>query len=68
MSNPNLELLRVAVKNLGDLAAEMIFVGGCTTGLLITDEGAAEVHTTDDVDSIVARHFIRAIQYVFGKT
>ena len=53
MTNPNLEMLRVAVKNLGDLAHEMVFVGGCTTGLFITDEGAAEVRATDDVDSIV---------------
>jgi hypothetical protein len=53
MSHPNLEMLRVAVKNLGELADEMVFVGGCTTGLLITDEGAAEVRPTDDVDSIV---------------
>ena len=53
MTNPNLEMLRVAVENLGELADEMVFVGGCTTGLLITDEGAAEVRATDDVDSIV---------------
>ncbi len=53
MTHPNLEMLRVAVKNLGELANEMVFVGGCTTGLLITDEGAAEVRPTDDVDSIV---------------
>lgn len=53
MTNPNLEMLQIAVNNLGDLADEMIFVGGCTTGLLITDEGAAEVRATDDVDSII---------------
>jgi len=53
MSNPNLEMLLIAVKNLGELADEMVFVGGCTTGLLVTDEGAAEVRATDDVDSIV---------------
>lgn len=53
MTNPNLEMLRIAIENLGELADEMVFVGGCTTGLLITDEGAAEVRTTDDVDSII---------------
>ncbi len=53
MTNPNLEMLRIAVENLGDLADDMVFVGGCTTGLLITDEGAAEVRSTDDVDSII---------------
>jgi len=53
MTNPNLEMLRIAIENLGELADEMVFVGGCTTGLLITDEGAAEVRATDDVDSII---------------
>ena len=53
MTNPNLEMLRVAIENLGELTAEMVFVGGCTTGLLITDEGAAEVRATDDVDTII---------------
>jgi hypothetical protein len=46
-------MLRIAIENLGELADEMVFVGGCTTGLLITDEGAAEVRATDDVDSII---------------
>ncbi len=53
MNNPNLKMLLIAVKNLGELADEMVFVGGCTTGLLVTDEGAAEVRATDDVDSII---------------
>jgi predicted nucleotidyltransferase len=53
MTHPNLEMLREAVRNLGELAEEMVFVGGCTTSLLITDEGAAEVRAIDDVDSIV---------------
>ncbi len=53
MTNPNLEMLRIAIENLGELADEMVFVGGCTTGLLITDDGAAEVRATDDVDSII---------------
>jgi predicted nucleotidyltransferase len=53
MTNPNLEMLRIAIENLGELADEMVFVGGCTTGLLITDEGAAEIRATDDVDTII---------------
>ncbi len=53
MTNPNLEMLRVAVENLGELTAEMVFVGGCTTGLFITDKGAAEVRATDDADAII---------------
>lgn len=53
MPSPNLEMLRIAVKNLDYLTDELVFVGGCTTGLLITDEGAAEVRITKDVDTIV---------------
>jgi hypothetical protein len=29
---------------------EIVFVGGCTTGLLITDPAASPVRATDDVD------------------
>jgi hypothetical protein len=53
MSNPNLEMLRTAVKNLDYLNDELVYVGGCTTGLFITDTGSAEVRTTKDVDTIV---------------
>lgn len=53
MTNPNLEMLRRAVENLNELAGELVFVGGCTTGLFITDPGAAEVRTTKDVDAII---------------
>lgn len=53
MVNPNFEMLCVAVKNLDYLTDELVFVGGCTTGLLITDKGAAQVRETKDVDTIV---------------
>jgi len=35
------------------LLPELVFVGGCTTGLLITDPAASPVRATDDVDVIV---------------
>ena len=35
--NPNLEILETAVKLLGPLADEVVFLGGCATGLLVTD-------------------------------
>jgi hypothetical protein len=35
------------------LLLEIVFVGGCTTGLLITDPAASPVRATDDVDVIV---------------
>jgi hypothetical protein len=46
MSQRNLELLRDAARLLKPLLGELVFVGGCTTALLITDTGAAEVRTT----------------------
>lgn len=42
-----------AVERLGDLADEMVFLGGCATGLLITDPAAPTIRPTRDVDAIV---------------
>lgn len=53
MAHYNIEMLRAVVVNLGALSDEMVFVGGATTGLFITDEGTAEIRTTKDVDAIV---------------
>lgn len=53
MTHYNIEMLRGAVVNLGALTKELVFVGGATTGLFITDEGTAEIRTTKDVDAIV---------------
>ena len=51
--NPNLEILSLAVEQLGELADQMVFVGGCATGLLITDTAASPIRVTRDVDAIV---------------
>lgn len=53
MAESNIEMLRIAIENLGDLKNELVFVGGCMTELLITDAGAAEPRRTKDVDAIV---------------
>jgi hypothetical protein len=50
--HPNLELLELAAARLRPLLHEIVFVGGCTTGLLVTDPGAAPVRITYDVDVI----------------
>jgi hypothetical protein len=39
MSYPNLDLLERAAQRLRPLLPEIVFVGGCATGLLITDPG-----------------------------
>ena len=49
----NLGRLIQAVEQLGDLAGDLVFVGGCTTELFITDKGADYVRPTIDVDAIV---------------
>ncbi len=51
--NPNIDILIGAVEQLGELVDEMVFVGGCATGLLITDKAAPPIRITKDVDAIV---------------
>jgi len=51
--NPNLEILLLAVEQLGELVDEMVFLGGCATGLLMTDPAASPIRVTKDVDAIV---------------
>jgi hypothetical protein len=54
MTDKNRQLLIRGARMLGDLRDEFVFVGGCTTGLLITDPAAADIRPTLDVDVIVA--------------
>jgi len=51
--NPNLQILALAIDQLGDLADEMVLLGGCATGLLISDPAASTIRATRDVDTIV---------------
>ncbi|MGD1024080.1 MAG: hypothetical protein ABR880_14940 [Candidatus Sulfotelmatobacter sp.] len=51
--NPNLNQLILAATRLEPLLDWIAFVGGCVTGLLVTDTGAAPVRGTIDVDVIV---------------
>lgn len=54
MSNAeNLRRLAETVRQLGPLAEQMVFVGGSTTALFITDAAAADVRETVDIDAIV---------------
>ena len=39
-SNPNIKMLELAVERLGTLVNEVVFLGGCATGLLLTDTAA----------------------------
>ena len=48
----NRELLVKAARMLGPVLEDLVFVGGCATALLITDEAAGDVRPTFDVDAI----------------
>jgi predicted nucleotidyltransferase len=50
--NPNLEILERVAHQLGPLANQMVFLGGCATGLLLTDVAAPPIRATQDVDVI----------------
>jgi len=49
----NIEMLIAAAERLGHLVQEVVFVGGSTTGLFITDPLVKDVRATHDVDVIV---------------
>jgi hypothetical protein len=52
--DPNLSKIELIAAALGPLRDQLVFVGGCAVGLLITDTAAAPVRVTFDVD-LVAR-------------
>jgi hypothetical protein len=52
MPDPNLRLLEDAATKLAPFLGEIVFIGGVTLGLLITDKAAAPIRSTDDVDVI----------------
>lgn len=49
----NIESLTLIAYRLEELCNEVTFVGGCITGLLITDKAASDVRFTVDVDCII---------------
>lgn len=53
MANPNMSLLIGMAQALGPLCDRVVFVGGCATGLLLTDQNLMDVRATEDVDAIV---------------
>ena len=53
MFDANLDFLELAVHELGELTKDVVFVGGSTVGLYITDTGVPDVRATLDVDCII---------------
>lgn len=50
--DPNLAMLEAMAHHLGELTEQLVFVGGCTTGLFVTDPLLPPVRVTRDVDVI----------------
>ena len=51
-TNPNLTIVELAAERLGPLLSDVVFLGGCATGLLLTDNAAPPIRQTIDVDVI----------------
>lgn len=50
--NPNIFAVQLVAAALGRLREELVLVGGCSVGLLITDKARPEVRQTIDVDLV----------------
>lgn len=49
----NLQMIIQVARRLGELKDKVVFVGGCATGLFITDPAMPNIRVTQDVDIIV---------------
>lgn len=49
----NVRMLEFIASKLGEIRDDVVFLGGCTTGLFITDPDFPDVRYTVDVDCIV---------------
>lgn len=61
MSNPNLAILELVASALGPLCEDVVFVGGCAAGLLLTQVRPDRIRITEDVDIIA--HALTARDY-----
>ena len=50
--DPNLAILELVAQALGPVCDSVIFVGGCATGLLLTQERPDRIRITEDVDIV----------------
>jgi len=57
----NLEILSHVAAAIGELRETLVFVGGCATGLLVTDVRAQPIRATIDVDLVA--HVVSRVEY-----
>ncbi len=53
MADRNIELLSGMAHAMGPLCEQVVFVGGCATGLLVSHPSVIDTRVTEDVDAIV---------------
>jgi len=51
--DPNIAMLQIVANGLGSLVDDVVFLGGCAAGLLISDPASPRPRETNDVDVIV---------------
>ncbi|MGJ7581507.1 hypothetical protein ACSFA3_15100 [Variovorax sp. RHLX14] len=51
-ADPNVSIVELVAEALGELRSELVLVGGCSVGLLITDRARPAVRQTIDVDLV----------------
>lgn len=59
MDNPNLAILELVAEALGPVCDEVVFVGGCATGLLLTQPRPDRIRVTEDVDMVAQALTVR---------
>ena len=65
MNNPNLAILELVARALGPVCDDVVFVGGCATGLLLTQARPDRIRITEDVDIVaqaLTAHAYHAIE------
>src|SRR4051812_48375278 len=66
----NLKILSRVAYMLGPLRESLVFVGGCVTGLLVTDARSQSIRPTKDVDLVAEITTLRdyhALELEFGR-
>lgn len=53
-SDPNLHIVEIIAAHLGELCSDVVFVGGCAAGLLLTQMRSESIRVTRDVDVIAS--------------
>ena len=65
--DPNVAKVELIAQALGELREQLVFVGGCAVGLLLTDPAAAPPRVTYDVDLIAEVAALRAYHQLEGE-